>query len=231
MISDPAGKDVDGRRAIEHTFGVPPPPQTWPDAQVPQLSVPPQVSPTVPQLVPSWAHVFGTQATQTLLTQVSVPVQEAPQLVVPHAVLTVPQFLPAHAAAFTVASVAALQPHWLAVPPPPQVCDPPLQVPQLANVVPVQLSVGVPQLALSEAQVEGVQQVLLTPQVPLAHWPLLLQAEPFGLFPANAGRGRPRATRQSNPVKAIRFATPESSHIGFAPLENMRCCGARSVPG
>jgi hypothetical protein len=35
------------------TLGVPPPPHVWGAEQVPQLSVPPQPSPTVPQLNPS----------------------------------------------------------------------------------------------------------------------------------------------------------------------------------
>jgi hypothetical protein len=49
-----------------HVVGVQEPVQTllvqvWPDAHVPQLSVPPQPSEAVPQLNPSCEHVFGVQ--------------------------------------------------------------------------------------------------------------------------------------------------------------------------
>src|SRR5205823_2735200 len=58
------------------------------------------------------------------------------------------------------------QPQTLAVPPPPQVARP-MQLPQLT--VPPQPSLGVPQLALSAAQVVGLQaQTLGTPVAPHA---------------------------------------------------------------
>jgi hypothetical protein len=45
-----------------HWLGTPPPPHCWPVGHVPQSRVPPQPSEAEPQLSPSSAHVFGTQA-------------------------------------------------------------------------------------------------------------------------------------------------------------------------
>ena len=57
--------------------------QLWRRRHVPQLSVPPHPSEAVPQLNPSWEHVFGVQvAAQTLLVQVW-PAAHVPQLSVP----------------------------------------------------------------------------------------------------------------------------------------------------
>ena len=43
-----------------HVFATPPPPQVWPEGQVPQLGVsPPQPSPTTPQVAPAWRQVRG----------------------------------------------------------------------------------------------------------------------------------------------------------------------------
>jgi hypothetical protein len=46
--------------------------------QVPQLSVPPQPSLTLPQAAPSSSHVLGTQARQRLSMQLS-PGRQLPQ--------------------------------------------------------------------------------------------------------------------------------------------------------
>ena len=45
-----------------HTFAVPAPPHVKGASQLPQLSVPPQPSLTLPQSTPSSAQLFGTQA-------------------------------------------------------------------------------------------------------------------------------------------------------------------------
>ena len=77
------------------TFGVPPPPQVWGAVQLPQFSVPPQPSETMPQLSPSAAHVVGTHVVvQTLFVQVW-PMLHVPQLnVPPHPSGMLPQFFP-----------------------------------------------------------------------------------------------------------------------------------------
>jgi hypothetical protein len=49
-----------------------------PGAQLPQLSVPPQPSLTLPQAAPSSWHVLGTQARQRLSIQLS-PGRQLPQ--------------------------------------------------------------------------------------------------------------------------------------------------------
>ncbi len=46
---------------VQHTFGVPPPPQTAGAGQVPQFKVPPQLSGMPPQLAPCAAHVVRVQ--------------------------------------------------------------------------------------------------------------------------------------------------------------------------
>src|ERR1700677_3721753 len=48
--------------ATPHWLAIPPPPQVAGEVQVPQLSVPPQPSPVVPQLTPRAPQVVGTQS-------------------------------------------------------------------------------------------------------------------------------------------------------------------------
>src|SRR6476620_6470269 len=80
-----------------HLLGVPPPPQV-PLAQVPQpglllasLATPPQPSPAVPQLRPSCAQVFGTQAAEPHWPATppppQVPLAQLPQFELPIASL------------------------------------------------------------------------------------------------------------------------------------------------
>jgi hypothetical protein len=46
---------------IPQTLGVPPPPQLWPVPQLPQLTLPPQPSGTVPQFWPEPHALAGMQ--------------------------------------------------------------------------------------------------------------------------------------------------------------------------
>jgi hypothetical protein len=61
-----------------HTLGMPPPPQVCGAAQLPQLSVPPQPSDTVPQFFPCALHVVGTQVPGLMVSKaVLVPANDA----------------------------------------------------------------------------------------------------------------------------------------------------------
>jgi len=82
-----------------HTLSVPAPPHVCGAAQLPQASILPQPSGTLPQLLPSPAQVAGVQP-HTLALPLTPPPQlcgavQLPQLsVIPQPSLTVPQFLP-----------------------------------------------------------------------------------------------------------------------------------------
>ncbi len=78
---------VHGGTLVPQTFAVPPPPQTWPGTvQSPQLMIPPQPSPTLPQLAPREAHVAGVHvATPPQTFGLPLPPQTSPAVVqVPH---------------------------------------------------------------------------------------------------------------------------------------------------
>jgi hypothetical protein len=109
-------------RVQPHMLGVPPPPQVTPvpvHCAMPQSVATPQLSITVPHLPPLQVVACELRVQPQMLPlqiwpdpgqvvgpQVSVPPQPS---------LMVPQFVPAGQA------VSGVQPHWLGVPPPPQV--------------------------------------------------------------------------------------------------------------
>jgi hypothetical protein len=118
-----------------HTLAIPPPPQVSGVMHVPQLTVPPQPSETIPHVfpvavqsvatVPGVQQTFGVSPCVGFPPQVCPPVHAGPQLIVVlQLFVSVPQFAPAgHVVTF------GLHPHSLAVPPPPQVFGA-VQVPQ-----------------------------------------------------------------------------------------------------
>ncbi len=77
-----------GLNVSEDKVTLPPLTQTlfvhvWPLPQVPQLSVPPQPSPTVPQFLPRLAQVFGVHGRVQVLFVHVWPLPQEPQLSVP----------------------------------------------------------------------------------------------------------------------------------------------------
>jgi hypothetical protein len=68
----------DVHAAAPQTFAVPPPPQLWGAAHVPQFTVPPHPSGTKPQLSPAGQNVDGTQEQVPDPLQVPVPPQLVP---------------------------------------------------------------------------------------------------------------------------------------------------------
>jgi hypothetical protein len=129
--------------------------------QVPQLSLPPQPSSSVPQFLPALAQVLGVQALQRFDEQISL-VWQVPQLSLPpQPSSSAPQFLLSEAQVLGVQALQILDEQISLV----------WQVPQLS--LPPQPSSSVPQFLLSEAQVLGVQalqildeQISLVWQVP-----------------------------------------------------------------
>jgi hypothetical protein len=157
-----------------HWLALPAPPQVAPVAvqapqeamkrEAPQLSVAvkePQAAPLAVQTAASlsdWQpHWLGVPAPpQDAPVPLQVP-QDATVRLAPQLSLAVKEPQAASCVAHKAASLSATQPHWLAVPAPPQDTSVPLQVPQEATVREVpQLSVAVrePQLAPLAAQTE-----------------------------------------------------------------------------
>lgn len=150
---------------VPQTLGVPPPPQVVPDAQAPHISNPPQPSATGPQLAPVPAHV---RATHALPASTAPPVPQTlgrppppqvwPAAQVPHINNppqpsdTGPHVAPAPAQVRATQLPPPGVPHWLARPPPPQVCGA-AQVPHISS--PPQPSPTGPQVAPTLAQVRG----------------------------------------------------------------------------
>lgn len=134
--------------------------------QVPQVSVPPQVSLTVPQVFPNWVHVVGTQAPWPQALAVPPPPHTSPPVQVPQSStalqpsLTRPQSFPNWPQVVGAQVPVAQTFSW---PPAPQLSPATSQAPQVS--VPPQPSSTVPQFFPSAAQLVG-RQVLVG-----VHWP------------------------------------------------------------
>ena len=94
MLPQPfAGQDLGLH--VPQTLVVPEPPHVSPPTHVPQLSMRPHPSLTVPQFFPRDAQVLGMQLLQTLSTQNSPSAQVPHETGAPvHELITVPQFFP-----------------------------------------------------------------------------------------------------------------------------------------